>query len=266
MINSDSFFIDVKKIHIAHRYILNRVYKCAYPKGRKQYGLVYAIRGKAMYKCFSGEQFTLCAGDMLFLSSDASYSITAEKDFEHYTVNFSIHEQSSSFGALSLPYCLLQNKNNDRSKRVFARLVELWQKKRSGYEMQVMGVLYELLSLFYSEYIEKSSAAFHRLLAAREYIKQNFAKQFQLEQLAALCNMSTTNFRREWKKRYPETPLQYRDSIRIYYAKEYLRSGYYTIYEIAEKCGFEDPSYFIRFFKKKTGVTPGEAKRQNFET
>jgi Na+-driven multidrug efflux pump len=50
----------------------------------------------------------------------------------------------------------------------------------------------------------------------------------------------------------------------LYYAKEYLRSGYYTISEIAEKCGFEDPNYFTRFFKKHTGLTPGEAKKQYF--
>jgi AraC-like DNA-binding protein len=74
--------------------------------------------------------------------------------------------------------------------------------------------------------------------------------------------MSATNFRREWKKIYLETPLQYRDSIRLYYAKEYLNSGYYTVTEIAEKCGFDDVSYFVRFFKKKAGRTPGELKKK----
>lgn len=266
MAYSDSFFIDIKKIHLAHQYILNRVHKCAYPKGREQYGLVYAIRGKAEYRCFSGQRFTLRAGGLLFLSPDAAYSIAAEKDFEHFTVNFSIHEETSNLAALSHPYCLIQDKKSDQPERVFRHLVEIWQKKRSGYEMQAMGILYELLSLFYSEYIVQNTALFHRLLPAREYVERHFAEAICLEKLAALCNMSVTNFRREWKKHYPESPMQYRDLLRIYYAKEYLRSGYYTIYEIAEKCGFEDPSYFSRFFKKQTGLTPGEAKKQYFGT
>ena len=46
------------------------------------------------------------------------------------------------------------------------------------------------------------------------------------------------------------------------YAKEYLNSGYYTVTEIAEKCGFDDVSYFVRFFKKQTGLTPGAYKKQ----
>ena len=32
-------------------------------------------------------------------------------------------------------------------------------------------------------------------------------------------------------------------------------------FEIAEKCGFDDVSYFVRFFKKQTGITPGEFKK-----
>ena len=70
------------------------------------------------------------------------------------------------------------------------------------------------------------------------------------------------NFRREWKKIYSESPLQYHISIRFYYAKEYLTSGYYTVSEIAQKCGFDDVSYFVRFFKRQAGLTPGEYKKQ----
>ena len=80
--------------------------------------------------------------------------------------------------------------------------------------------------------------------------------------MAKLSGMSLTNFRREWSKHYPEAPIQYRDSIRLYYAKEYLNSGYYNVSEVAEKCGFEDASYFVRFFKNKTGVTPGSFKKK----
>ena len=79
--------------------------------------------------------------------------------------------------------------------------------------------------------------------------------------LANLVNMSVTNFRREWLKLYGESALQYRDRIRLSYAKEYLMSGYYTVTEVAEKCGFNDVNYFIRFFKKNTGISPGKFEK-----
>ena len=129
--------------------------------------------------------------------------------------------------------------------------------------MQAIGYLYSLLSFFYLEYTnQQNPMSHHRLLPVKQYIEQNFHQPITLEELAKLSDMSVTNFRREWKKIYSEAPLQYRDSIRLYYAKEYLNSGYYTVSEIAEKCGFDDVSYFVRFFKKQTGLTPGEFKKQ----
>jgi AraC-like DNA-binding protein len=111
---------------------------------------------------------------------------------------------------------------------------------------------------------ESKRETYRRLLLAKEHIEQHYDEPITLERLAFLSDMSVTNFRREWKKIYSDTPMQYRDSIRLYYAKEYLNSGYYTVTEIAEKCGFDDVSYFVRFFKQKTGLTPGEFKKESF--
>jgi AraC-like DNA-binding protein len=125
--------------------------------------------------------------------------------------------------------------------------------------MRAMSCLYELLTLFYADVTDGRSD--QRLTPVREYIERNYDQPITLEHLARLSNMSVTNFRREWAKRYPETPIQYRDSVRLYYAQEYLDSGFYSVSEIARRCGMEDVSYFVRFFKKKTGMTPGEFKR-----
>ncbi len=263
MIFTDGFFLDVKKIHIAHEFILDRVHKCEYPLGRLHCGFVYALNGKADYHFFTGERITVTDGDVLFLLPHAAYSIVTEKDFKHYTVNFDIHEDTSRLESLNKPYCLLRGENTAQIKRSFIRLTNIWMSKKTGFEMRAIGCLYEMLSTFYFDYINRQNAAPHqRLLHAKEHIEQHFDEAVTLEQLAKLSNMSVTNFRREWKKIYAEPPLQYRDTIRLYYAKEYLSSGYYTISEIAEKCGFDDVSYFVRFFKKQTGLTPGAYKKQ----
>jgi hypothetical protein len=41
-------------------------------------------------------------------------------------------------------------------------------------------------------------------------------------------------------------------------AKELLESGFYSVSEVAMRCGFDDVSYLCRFFKKHTGLTPLE--------
>ena len=263
MLFANGFFLDIKRIHIAHKFTLDRIHKCEYPSGRGFYGLVCVLSGRAEYRFFTGERVTVTDGDMLFLSPQAAYSIVTEKAFEHYTVNFDIHEDTSRLGSFDKVYCLLQAGNTAQIKQNFIRLTNIWMSKKSGFEMQAVGCLYELISLFYFDYTNsQNTVSYQRLLSAKEYIEQQFDRPITLEELAKLSNMSVTNFRREWKKQYTESPLQYRDTIRLYYAKEYLNSGYYTVSEIAQKCGFDDVSYFVRFFKKQTGITPGEFKKQ----
>jgi AraC-like DNA-binding protein len=100
-----------------------------------------------------------------------------------------------------------------------------------------------------------------RLSRAKELIESNPIVKISLEQLAKMSNMSITNFRREWKRVYKNTPLEYRDVLRLQKAKELLALNFIPIVEVAEKCGFEDGSYFVRFFKKQVGLTPGEYRK-----
>ena len=53
-------------------------------------------------------------------------------------------------------------------------------------------------------------------------------------------------------------PLKYINKLKLYYAKELLRSGYYTVSQVSEKCGFENIQYFSLFIKKETGKTPSQ--------
>lgn len=47
-------------------------------------------------------------------------------------------------------------------------------------------------------------------------------------------------------------------------AKRYLLATPNQVKEVANHLGYEDVSYFVRFFKKHTGHTP-EAFRKNFK-
>lgn len=263
MLFTDNFFVDIKNIHLAHECTLDRVNKCEYPSGRSHYGIVYVISGKAKYRFYGGETVEVTDGDLLFLSPDAAYSIVTDNEFRHQTVNFDINKANSTLGILGGKYYMLKTENAGNIKQCFERLTGIWQSRKACFEMQAIGCLYELLTAFYLNYTGKiSSPATQRLVLVKEYIDKHFDEPICLEDLAKLANMSVTNFRREWKKRYTEAPLQYRDSIRLYYAREYLDIGYYNVTTIAEKCGFDDVSYFIRFFKKKTGMTPCEYKKR----
>ena len=265
MICSNHFYIDIKQIQLAHEFTLDHARKCDYSHGRGSYGLALILGGQAKYRFSNGERITVEKGNVLFFTPDAAYTAIAEQELYHYTVNFDIRkEESTELPLLNSQYCLLREISSDAFEKTFRKLVELWNRKRDGYEMLAMSALCELLCLFHLQLKqEKNEKVNNRLLPAREYVEQHFDLPLTLEQLAYLSNMSVTNFRREWKKRFLESPIQYRDTVRMYHAKEFLRSGYLSVCDVAKKCGFEDASYFVRAFKQKNGMTPNQFKKSS---
>nr|MCR4588982.1 helix-turn-helix transcriptional regulator [Lachnospiraceae bacterium] len=44
-------------------------------------------------------------------------------------------------------------------------------------------------------------------------------------------------------------------------AKEYMANPKYSIKEVCSMCGYSDPNYFSRIFKKYVGVSPSEYRQ-----
>ena len=60
------------------------------------------------------------------------------------------------------------------------------------------------------------------------------------------------------RKRY--LPSSFFRTYKLNRAAEFLKSGKYTVSEIADKTGFSTQSHFSVVFKKQFGVTPTEYK------
>lgn len=60
------------------------------------------------------------------------------------------------------------------------------------------------------------------------------------------------------------TPSEYLRAKRIHWAEELLRTGDYTVSEIAYKVGFNNPRYFSKYFQDEYGMTPSQYKKKIF--
>ncbi|WP_299763834.1 AraC family transcriptional regulator [uncultured Dokdonia sp.] len=83
-----------------------------------------------------------------------------------------------------------------------------------------------------------------------------------LDELAKLCNLSKSSFKREFSKVFNDTPNNYITNQKLKRAKELLHITKMPINEIAYGIGFNDPLYFTRIFKKKIGISPTEYRYQ----
>lgn len=77
-----------------------------------------------------------------------------------------------------------------------------------------------------------------------------------LDELAQLCNLSLSSFKREFAKVFNTTPNNYIIDQKLRRAKDLLRITDMPVSEVAYGVGFNDPLYFTRIFKKRVGQSP----------
>ena len=99
--------------------------------------------------------------------------------------------------------------------------------------------------------------------ALREDIDQHFADStFSADAAISKLPLNCDYVRKLFKKEAGVTPHEYLTRRRLERAGDILRSGVtnrysnYSVTQIAEACGFADPLYFSRVFKKYYGVAP----------
>lgn len=96
----------------------------------------------------------------------------------------------------------------------------------------------------------------NQALQLRQVMEENFAYNLKLEQLASLCNMSLSSFKRVFKSVYHTSPGKWLTEKRLDFSSYLLRSTDKNVNDVAFESGFEDSSNFIRSFKKKFQCTP----------
>lgn len=94
------------------------------------------------------------------------------------------------------------------------------------------------------------------------FIKRNVAKQIDFKQIAYGHNLGYEHFRKIFKQIVGMPPGQYHLDQKVRSAKELLLSTKRSVKEISYDLGFESVYYFCRLFKKKTGVTPSQARER----
>lgn len=92
----------------------------------------------------------------------------------------------------------------------------------------------------------------------KRYLDKNYATNVSVSDLAQREGYTVPHFINKFKSLSGTTPKAYLCSVRLRHAKELLLNTSMQSRRIAQATGFDDELYFIRFFKKHTGMTPNQ--------
>ena len=166
---------------------------------------------------------------------------------------------------------LLHNHNPVISKAreattVFQNLKNELFGQELGYATRVNQLLDELLILITRNLTRQHNS--HRdfpqtFLKLEETLRKNLSHQWTIEEMAVLMGLGTTAFNEKVKSFTGFSPLNYLINIRISEAIRLLKRQDVNITSIALNTGFYSSQHFSTTFKKLTGYTPRQFRKNN---
>ncbi|WP_281991623.1 helix-turn-helix transcriptional regulator [Aquimarina aggregata] len=167
-------------------------------------------------------------------------------------------------------YCPLNSKKFKKLLSILSFIYEEYSLKQERYE----DVIKANLEILFIEIIRQSQNpktisnhnqySQERLEELLELLQNNISSHKQVLEYATMMNLSSFQLNKITKETVDKTCSQIINEHILLEAKRNLLGTSHRINQIAYELGYEDTSYFIRFFKKHAGVSP-ETFRKNFK-
>lgn len=107
---------------------------------------------------------------------------------------------------------------------------------------------------------QPGGANMKKLLA---YIDEHYAEALSLTGLGKHFHFNPSYLSSYFTAHNKEGFSEYLNKIRVAKAEELLRDGGLSISEISGQVGYSDPGYFTKVFKKQTGFSPSQYRREH---
>ena len=142
--------------------------------------------------------------------------------------------------------------------------ISTMEKDFGAEECSTMATIIEsYIRLLFDEYGYRSKISNSLIENVKNYIYSNCEYNIGISDIARFFHYNKQYLGRVFKKETGHTISEYINIVRLNKAKKLLKSSDETIISISNKVGFNNVTYFNKFFKKITGITP-EAYRKMY--
>lgn len=209
--------------------------------------------------CGSAEK-RLSVGEFIIHPPEKTYcyGLTNERDMGYYWVHFTgSHAERLLLGNGLVPGNVYRTGDEPLSsvRRMFGEMFHEFIMRGRGYEelcaAKLTAVLVELGRAASGDGGNREKR-FERLL---EYIHRHYTENLCIAELAEAEHLSVSRFREVFRQTFGCAPSEYIMELRMRHARDLLTDTDLSISEIAELCGYGDVMYFMRLFRKKTGMS-----------
>ena len=247
---------------------INFVYEAEFktlkqPFLRPVYYIHLVTNGEGIMKIY-GEKYELKCGSVFLAFPGCPYEIEADENFKYIYISF----MGSCVGTI------FENLEIDIKKPVYynmGNIQEFWLSSILRVNNVNSNLIAESVLLYTLSFInnkgeeaenaENAETVFELVV---DYVDGHYRdKDISLGKIADVFSYTEKYLSHVFKKNMKIGFNTYLNNLRIQYASELLAVSHLPVSEISSLCGYSDPLYFSKVFKKRMGVSPtGYKKKQ----
>ncbi len=242
----------------------NHGHAVSFPGGRQWDTLIVVTEGRLSFRFYDGEKETLIAkkGDCVFFPRGTKNTCTYQ-DETNKIISVQMQTAANMPFFCKTPY-LFQNAANDNE------IAEIIQSVQACENEEPQALSFFLTSQFYMllYYLKRSFLSgensaqmnrdYLRLKPVIDDMHQHYEKNRKTADYAAMVHMCDSGFRKLFTACTGQSPITYRNTVRMQRANDMLASGEYTVTQASKAVGVNNLSFFCREYKKYFGVCPGK--------
>lgn len=238
------------------------------PNWHEQLEIYYIVKGQADVR-LGQETLSAREGDLVVANSNTLHQAECTRPpYLGYMLILDVADFSRELAEKNNTFLSLIRGDpviRDCITRIFREIEE----KSVGYKSLCRGLLTQLLVHLSRNYVDESlperesarrKKNLERLNGVLCFIEDHHRQPITVNQLAEMACLSEDRFGHLFREVVGQPPLKYINQIRLRKAMNLLKTGAYTVTEVADAVGFQDYNHFGRLFRKTYGATPNRVR------
>jgi AraC-like DNA-binding protein/quercetin dioxygenase-like cupin family protein len=260
----------------------HRHFQVAYPHRHDFYEVLYFSKGSGIH-VIDNNEYEIKPPCVFFLSPGQAHKLDLSQDIEGYIFLFTSEFyglfESNKNKLLEFPFFfsvtqknppLYIREDNDNTflTQLFLRGC-LEVKQATDISNEIMhGILHVLLLTCFQLYpkdVDSANQSKSQLLVKKFLLalEENYTKNISLDEYGRLLAITPNHLTQVVKSVMGKTPISIIQEKRVIEIKRLLLHTSMSVSEISDYLNFTDQSYFTKYFKKNTGLTPIQYRKQS---